>query len=234
MSAQQASDASASHESHLLYVLLDSNIPTGGFVASSGLESYAQHGFLRGPIDYARSSPSTTHSLGRVDEAARLLPFIEAETENFASTTSCFVRDSWRVAAGHLARADSKGPASAAVEALTRLDALHEATLLSHVARRASKTQGVAMLTLFTRGLSDGELGSRAAAELVEQYKLRIRQNTTQGHLAVCWGTVMACLGIKLGRSLHSEASKLTLFRTRPPPVSLPPRPRRPVRRRPA
>ncbi len=40
------------------------------------------------------------------------------------------------------------------LSALLALDARHEACLLSHVSRRSSKAQGVALLTLFSRGLS--------------------------------------------------------------------------------
>jgi len=58
------------------------------------------------------------------------------------------------------------------LEKIEELDGYHESTLLSHVARRASKAQGVAMLTLFGRGLSrpvgfevvDRERGTRDQA----------------------------------------------------------------------
>ena len=33
-------------ESYLVQLLSDSNLPTGGFIASGGLESYHAHGFL--------------------------------------------------------------------------------------------------------------------------------------------------------------------------------------------
>jgi urease accessory protein len=50
--------------------------------------------------------------------------------------------------------ADTEDLVAAALEQILALDQHHEACLLSHVSRRSSKAQGVAMLTLFSRGLS--------------------------------------------------------------------------------
>ncbi|KAG0168263.1 hypothetical protein DFQ28_005291 [Apophysomyces sp. BC1034] len=57
--------------SWLLYILTDSALPTGGFVASSGLEASYQAGLL---------SP------------ANLPAFVASSTHAYACTTSCFVR----------------------------------------------------------------------------------------------------------------------------------------------
>jgi hypothetical protein len=50
--------------------------------------------------------------------------------------------------------ADTEDLVAAALDQILALDQHHEACLLSHVSRRSSKAQGVAMLTLFSRGLS--------------------------------------------------------------------------------
>ncbi|KAK8854897.1 hypothetical protein IAR55_003636 [Kwoniella newhampshirensis] len=180
-------------ELHLLYVLLDSNLPTGGFVSSSGLESYAKHGFLSSTT-YSSSSSSTLPPNGSGQKQGKgsgskvgvlngVVEFASAEVANFGSTTGGFVRDAWGMVDHGLnlakANRDDKGKGKEEVDGtrdhhqkaeeeeemgssvldrivgnITALDRYHEATLLSHVARRSSKAQGVAMLTLFTRGLS--------------------------------------------------------------------------------
>ena len=206
-------------ELHLLYVLTDSALPTGGFVASSGLESYAKHGFLA-------SSPSFSTNLGPPSVTRGVTDFARAEVENFASTSIGFVVHSFRLVSDFLDDAehsndntsepkDEEGASGVEVEdvieKLVRLDGYHEATLLSHVARRSSKSQGVALLTLYTRGLGPppgcespaGEQGregvERRARVMVDGYKRLIRSGVAPGHLAVCWGVITAALGLSLG-----------------------------------
>lgn len=258
--------------SHLLYVLLDSNLPTGGFVASSGLESWAKHGFLSFDPDPAPSDvkwgaggrpgvPADGGAGGHVDKdrqaygrrqanptgaAAGVTDFARAEIENYHSTTGGFVRGAWEAVSLYLkpftAPAGSAGSAdrrsdtkphsdasvvgaphtglSETVQTLLALDKYHESSMLSHVSRRASKAQGVAMLTLYTKGLSAPPMSSmgygeeegsanereaeraRAARELVDEYKLLIRRGVAPGHLSVCWGIMAAALGIPLGETV--------------------------------
>ncbi|KAL1408734.1 hypothetical protein Q8F55_005547 [Vanrija albida] len=214
--AASATAAAAATAQHLLYVLLDSNLPTGGFVASSGLESYAKHGFLRPPPaePYAegqaapvsveqRAAPSSAAALGPAKAGPALVSFAQAEVDNYAASTG------WYVAQAHAAvRAYDGEGLDAGVAALLALDAAHEATLLSHVARRASKAQGIATLSLYFRGLGpppgfDGEAGAPATRALVDAYRARIRKGLAPGHLAVCWGVMTAALGLDLETSLH-------------------------------
>lgn len=239
-------------ELHLIYVLLDSNLPTGGFVSSSGLESYVKHGYLLTPPSYSSThSRSTPFNKGGPLMASNgIMNFSLAEIENYTSTTSPFVADAWRVVNAairgvcHCASSSSlaqgsgtsgKGKERAmdqnqpparvearvqtAVEAIRQLDEYHEATLLSHVSRRSSKAQGVAMLTLYSRGLSrpsarsmpldwdDGELDEATTEReeigesVIEAYKRLVRRGEVAGHLATCWGVITAALGIPLGES---------------------------------
>lgn len=227
-------------ELHLLYILLDPNLPTGGFIASSGLESYAKHGFIHS------SNPSNTKT------AEGVVRFAKAEVENYGATTGGFVRDAWGVMDSHLEGRSWKGKAKElggstvhedgrgvqspdateaelkveeTVRALQDLDAYHESTLLSHVARRSSKAQGVAMLTLYTRGLSipsvPGSSFSASASnentkeararKVVEGYKRSIRGGKSSGHLAICWGVMTAALALSLGEC-GSASSFFTHF----------------------
>ncbi|CAK9782827.1 hypothetical protein CC85DRAFT_275987 [Cutaneotrichosporon oleaginosum] len=245
--------ASVDTAAHALYVLLDSNLPTGGFVASSGLESYAKHGFLSPSRAYgvadapdirgARAAPGREWGAGRAPQSAAplgpskagpaLAQFAAAEVDNFAASTAWYLREAWACVRAALA-ATEDGPEGSeepeepegtqmAVARLVRLDEMHEATLLSHVARRASRAQGVALLTLYARGLSappgvyeadgeagcadgtvdeGGEGGDARAAALVAAYKRAVRRGAP-GHLAVCFGAVCAALGIDYDTAHH-------------------------------
>lgn len=261
--------ALSSKEIHLLYVLLDSNLPTGGFVSSSGLESFAKHGFLSvpsspDPYDTAQSrhdaGASTVPQRGtrNVQEITKgVVGFAEAEVKHYASTTSCFVKEAWDVVNAALQAPCSSSPKSmqedvcarcemkskrqlgaaqddipafnmrAILAHLRALDENHEASLLSHVARRASRSQGVAMLTLYGRGLSapvgfdiyaeeptmtedssqsarrqEQEQSDKRAKEIIDGYKLLIRKGEAPGHLAVCWGIITSALGLNYGEPL--------------------------------
>jgi urease accessory protein len=216
-------------ELHLLYVLLDSNLPTGGFVSSSGLESYAKHGFLASTQTYASKHVTSSTINRKISPAKGLMDFTLAELDNFASTTLCFVADAWKAvdtalsivstgkdaAVSALANADER--IEKAIAAIEALDQYHDVALLSHVARRSSKAQGVAMLTLYGRGLSAPpgldeylpDLGGRdiqlekrrrtISDGIVDRMKRMIRLGKLPGHLSTSWGVITAALGLPLG-----------------------------------
>jgi len=221
-------------ELHLLYILLDSNLPTGGFVSSSGLESYVKHGFLGHPSYSASTSNLISHSNEEIKEFSAVkgtkdiirgvTDFAEAEVGHYANTTGCFVRDSWTLVNSFLApfqqgEGGEGERLKKVLQKIEELDGYHESTQLSHVARRASKAQGVAMLTLFGRGLTrpvgfeadsegeaKGQLDEQGVKEgkskdLIDAYKLLVRRGSVPGHLAICWGIITAALGLALGTS---------------------------------
>lgn len=202
-------------ETHLLYVLLDSNLPTGGFVASSGLESYAKHGFFSVAPSYGQPSHlnGTSGPAIKTAPTAAMMDFAASELDNYASTTLCFVADSWNAVNAALV-GGSRTSLENVCLSIVNQDKYHEATMLSHVARRSSKAQGVAMLTLFSRGLSippgsasfeslgidEAEAERRQRGdEMVNLYKRQVRLGASPGHLAVCWGVITAALGLSLG-----------------------------------
>jgi urease accessory protein len=193
--------ATGDDETYLLLLLADGNLPTGSFIASSGLESFVTHGFFGGSTDNVSSTVN----------------FIRDSVATYARSALPFVADVhhvvMKVAAG--GRADDPArPLDRACEEIKALDDLYEAMTLNHVARRASKSQGVALLTLYTKGFSpptslpvkhttarDTFLG-----KLVDQYKLKIRREEVQGHLPICWGILTAALSISLGKFLVFQA----------------------------
>lgn len=172
-------------EEYLLLVLADANLPTGSFVASSGLESFAKHGFL----------PSS-------NPAERITSFLQSSLESYARTSLPFVRDAHAI----VLDMDSLEECRKRLEAL---DALYGAMTLNRVARRASKAQGVALLTLFSKGFSCptwlSSVSNEKVSALVEDLKRQVRREATPGHLPVCWGVLTASLGLSLGPFLRAK-----------------------------
>lgn len=111
---------------------------------------------------------------------------------------------------------DSEPQTEQSLRTLLALDSLYESMTLNHVARRASTTQGVALLSLYSKGFSapriypvsqqdrspdkDGSASS-VASHLVDKLKLKVRREETPGHLPICWGVLTAALGLSLERS---------------------------------
>ena len=189
-------------ETYLLLLLADSNLPTGSFVASSGLESYIKHGFGSESIE-----PTT-------------LTFLRDSLASYSRTTFAFVGDAHRLVSGLVPRPEnemSEPPEfediKSVLQHLVELDNLYDAMTLNHVARRASKAQGVALLTLYSKGFtttpslssySDREIGEREKSMryLFEQFKLLVRREEVNGHLPMCWGALTAALGLTLGECI--------------------------------
>jgi urease accessory protein len=198
---QTAMDTPA--ETHLLYILLDSNLPTGGFVASSGLESYVKHGFL-----------GTSSNAGSIEG---LVKFVQESVRNYAASTGGFVRDAWRLV-GDPTSAGTEATTENALDDVLRLDALYDAMTLNHVTRRSSTAQGIALLTLFSKAFADADPQGdpmrdekRARGKLViDRFKRMVRLGKTPGHLPVCWGLLTSSAGLSLGTFLNLLVSFLT------------------------
>jgi urease accessory protein len=194
------------NDSYLLLLLSDGNLPTGSFVSSSGLESYFKHGFpaVSGPSNVPANIQAT-------------VSFIKQSLAAYAHLALPFAADAHEVAtnASTLTEVDT-------IHQLQELDGRYEAMTLNHITRRASKAQGVALLTLFSKGFSrptwvdslvEGEIDlpsqERSAAQaqyriheiLVDAFKLSIRKGETPGHLPVCWGILTASLLLSKGLS---------------------------------
>ncbi|KAG6854340.1 hypothetical protein C0991_007845 [Blastosporella zonata] len=185
------------HETYILLLLSDSNLPTGSFVASSGLESYVKHGFSK-PGPPASTITFIQDSLGAYGRSA--LPFVSDAhriVESFKGTHNSNV-------------GGSQQSHETALKDLAALDDLYDTMTLNHVARRASKSQGVALLTLYSKGFSQPSSfsavpGTEVCAQnshlslLLEKFKLMARREETPAHLPICWGALTAALGLSLG-----------------------------------
>jgi len=207
-------------DSCLLLLLSDGNLPTGSFVSSSGLESYFKHGFPYVGVgaNPATSAPKNVRPPAQMDTT---ITFMRDSLSSYAQLSLPFVTDA------HLALEtyrDTSTPSQteATLRRLQDLDQLFEAMTLNHVAKRASRAQGVALLTLHSKGFSrppwldslfEGDTvrgdqlangvpytnGQTRLDMLVDAFKLLIRKGDTQGHLPICWGILTGSLHLSLG-----------------------------------
>ena len=106
---------------------------------------------------------------------------------------------------------DDAKKSSLVLRTLTDLDELYQSMTLNHVTRRASMAQGVALLTLYSKGFSQTpSLSAFSNAEtrdhedrmktLLESFKTKVRKGENFGHLPICWGALTAALGLTLGK----------------------------------
>ncbi|KAG9301879.1 hypothetical protein G9A89_004558 [Geosiphon pyriformis] len=169
-------------EDWLLWQLADSALPTGGFVASSGLESAVHSGY--------------------VSDVASLSLFTSSSITNYAHSSLPFMTDSWKLGAAFI-RYEVDLDGERMLTDLLKLDALCDACTTNIVSKRASKAQGVAMLTLFSKSfpfkLSKGkEMKGQKINLTIEKFKSEIRHGFSYGHLSVCFGIVTSFLELSL------------------------------------
>ncbi|KAJ4484543.1 hypothetical protein C8R41DRAFT_733948, partial [Lentinula lateritia] len=202
-------------QTYLLLLLSDSNLPTGSFVASSGFESYIKHGF-----GGARDDDDVV-----VD---RTTSFMSDSISAYARSALPFVSDVHRVVRGVTTGESSNSERY--LQKIQDLDDLYDVMTLNHVTKRASKSQGVALLTLYSKGFSESPYSSTSPSmststststsststsstststspstlpSLVTNYKTLVRAKRAPGHLPICWGILTGVLGLSLERSLY-------------------------------
>ncbi|KAJ3860708.1 hypothetical protein EV359DRAFT_48624 [Lentinula novae-zelandiae] len=180
-------------QTYLLLLLSDSNLPTGSFVASSGFESYIKHGF-GGASDDIRTTSFMSDSISAYARSA--LPFV-SDVHRVVTTGEDATID---------VDDDVEGPSNSEryLQKIQDLDDLYDVMTLNHVTRRASKSQGVALLTLYSKGFSESPYSSTSTLpSLVTNYKTLVRAKRAPGHLPICWGILTGVLGLSLERSLY-------------------------------
>ncbi|CBQ70517.1 conserved hypothetical protein [Sporisorium reilianum SRZ2] len=238
-------------ETYLLLLLSDSNLPTGGFVASSGLESFHAHGLLHNArptpdlAKYGQSSsrPSkkgATTAPSQAQLSSATLSFAQSTLHSYARSSFGFIARVHAVVVKYLDDEEGKDGRAARLEGcvgqIAKQDHAYHTLLLNHVARRASKAQGIALLTLYSKAFAKPINLSREpftapttahtsttridlAAALVDTLKQHIRRSATRpdathGHLPVCWAVFAACLGLSLPKTvfLHLFLQARSLF----------------------
>lgn len=176
-------------ETFILLLLSDSNLPTGSFVASAGLESYSKHGLSHGESD-------------------KIMTFIRSSLNSYAHTALPFVSDTHLL----ISSLDTHVDIDIHLKSLRKLDDIYHVMTPNHVSRRASESQGVALLNLYSKGFSkpkstmvDAETDNTLGV-IVDRYKLFVRREEAHGHLPVCWGILTGALGLSLGLSYALNA----------------------------
>jgi urease accessory protein len=137
----------AANHDWLVWQLIDSAFPTGGFAHSAGLEAAWQHGEIRGREDLVSHLDACLHQLGHA-----ALPLVTAAFDEPAK--------------------------------LAEFDRLNDVFLANHVANRASRAQGRALLS---------------AAERIFKCDVRDNQSGNQfpfAHFAPVFGACFRQLGI--------------------------------------
>ncbi|SCV72567.1 BQ2448_4104 [Microbotryum intermedium] len=185
-------------EQYLLLLLSDSNLPTGGFIASSGLESYLQHG----------------HSTS-INKSETIITFLQHSLHSCTRLNLPFVTRSFLVVS-QLRNPPAAPNVRKVVEGLRWLDQDFEAMTLNHVVRRASKAQGIALLTLYERafaaspppittGVLEDPTNTVEATmkKLVDELKVGTKSGQMQGHFPICFGVLTAALGISVTSTQH-------------------------------
>ncbi|BGP29761.1 hypothetical protein JCM10296v2_001506 [Rhodotorula toruloides] len=231
----------SSLEQYLLLVLSDSNLPTGGFVASSGLESWVQHGYAAlqaDPSPASTSTPPPPPSSTLPGPEGPLLGFVRHSLHSYARLNVPLLCAAHQAvssvfqphppSSAHPAKSPTASDSifQTALDSLVSTDALCEALTLNHVARRASIAQGVALLTLYERAFSPPPslTGTDAVREVVVAYRTKVRKSEDGacGHMSVAFAVLTAAVGVSLdsalplflflhARSLLSSAVRLNI-----------------------
>ncbi|KAI9817300.1 MAG: hypothetical protein M1832_004722 [Thelocarpon impressellum] len=162
--------------SHALLVLADSALPLGSFAFSSGLESYLAHHRVAGQAQGQPASGSSSASFHR---------FLRLSLASAAATTLPYVL------AAH------RDPT-----ALSLLTSTLDACLFCPVARRASTSQGRALLTIWERSLAPSVEPGTSGHDTLDAFRASLRGPSSTdfrapaAHFAPAWGVVSALLGL--------------------------------------
>ncbi|KAI9470655.1 MAG: hypothetical protein EXX96DRAFT_585271 [Benjaminiella poitrasii] len=163
--------------SWLLYILTDSALPTGGFVASSGLEASWQAGLVS-------------------DE--NLDSFTVSAAHNYASNTNCFVRAGFEAP-------DCDDPLAYLEESDATCDAVMVSNVAARRASLAQGIAMLTLyLKCFGEKPEDvSEKEHEYNINIIKKWKSMIRGGKVDGHFATCYGLICRYLKVDLENTLH-------------------------------
>jgi urease accessory protein len=164
-------------EDWLLMMLTDSALPTGGFVASFGLEAavHSKHANPHIDPDYAiitnlpsqPLSSSATVSPIKPPNPTSLKEFLAASLHTQACSSLPYVSESWKCVD------ELYGHGERLLQAVRALDASYDAMIGgNHVARRASRAQGAAFIALLEKSFVES---SHPLFHVVNTFKKDVR-----------------------------------------------------------
>jgi urease accessory protein len=161
---------------------------------------------------------------GKKDKVEYTVDFVRDSVKSYARSALPFVSEAHTVMREKVVTAFNGGSPEEALRDIQDIDHLYEAMTLNHVARRASKTQGVALLSLYSKGFtrppvirgqhdiqSDEHERDACIGAFIDKLKLLVRREDTYGHLPTCWGVLTAALGLSLGADVLFFLSILIL-----------------------
>lgn len=169
--------------SWLLYILTDSALPTGGFVASSGLEASWQAGLV---------------------DNKNLPAFVDSSAHNYASNTNCFVRAGYE-------SIDRVDPLAYLEEADGICDAVMAANTVARRASLAQGIAMLTLyLKCFLDEKPEhvDEEQHKENIKMVKKWKSMIRSEQVDGHFAICYGLICRFLNVDLGKIKKSKKKK--------------------------
>ncbi|KAJ1959056.1 hypothetical protein GGI12_004539 [Dipsacomyces acuminosporus] len=184
-------------ETWVLWLLADSQLPTGGFVASAGLEAAIQARLVR------------ENALETEDDS--FVEFIRSSTHNqarFALPICSQVHERIAELLLHAAGNEDNGQdrtVALILEDVVRIDGYHHAMLSSNkVAMRASIAQGGGLLSLFNRGYAQANFMSdrrgQICVKVAKELQRLSRLSQIRAHWATVFGFVCAAMNIGLGK----------------------------------
>ncbi|KAJ1816921.1 hypothetical protein LPJ75_001867 [Coemansia sp. RSA 2598] len=181
-------------ETWLLWMLADSQLPTGGFVASAGLEAAVQGGLVRENAAESDMDSFTGFIHDSTSNQAQFaLPFCSQVHDSVLATLAPLGADTDQ---DKLDQAVER-----AIQEIRRTDAYHHSMLASNkVAMRASIAQGGGLLSLFNRGyaqagfMEDGH--GQVCVSIAKRLQRLSRLGEMRGHWATMFGFVCVALGI--------------------------------------
>jgi len=171
----------------LIWQLIDSAFPSGGFAHSGGLEAAVQAGIV---------TPSNTEGF-----VSFLIQYLELNGMGLEHNHSYLIHPFFVVYSSlpvvrSAHRRLAKGQQSSSSIA-REMDSVTQATLVSsHVAQRGSTTMGLAFLSTCAKAFPN-----RGFEELKREYL--VTSNQLHGHLAPIFGIVCCVLGIKERDAVH-------------------------------
>jgi len=169
-SSSSGRPCSMSISDHLFYLLADSALPVGSFAYSSGLESFLSHYKLSHP-----SKPTASTHIALLDR------FLLLSLQSMANSALPYALAAYR-----------------SPSRLADLDNDLDASTPCAVARRASRAQGTALLTLWRKSLSSAPLpandNSREAARTLDSYVEEV-SSIRYTHLAPIWAVLCCATG---------------------------------------
>ncbi|PIA12936.1 hypothetical protein COEREDRAFT_50225 [Coemansia reversa NRRL 1564] len=174
-------------ETWLLWLLADSQLPTGGFVASAGLEAAMQAGLVHeNALDTDRDS---------------FVEFIRRSTQNQV-----------RFALPFCSQAYEQISEQTILHRFSAVDDHHHAMVSSNsVAMRASVAQGGGLLSLFNRGYAQATFMADSRGQLCVAVAKRLQRLSRLGKIHAHWPTVFGFVCVALGIGLE-HAQQLYMF----------------------